>query len=409
MSKEAKSYESVKVYEGVYVYLDKSSPYWKLRVHDPVTKRMRVKSTKEKTRAKAIEAARELASDLISAPKQVDQYKTIKHFAHRLTEMQNDKVRANELSAATAYNDELRLFRSGGIVDVMGSYDVTEITPQEIAKLFSGVAANVSNGSPADSTYNQLLICMKKMFGVAVEDGVIRDIPQLPKQRRSRRRQQPRPAFDFSDMNNEWEKLQKFSRKNVGKTYRLPKGKKEFQNIELTQDFYDLLQMLLNTFLRPTVSEMFAVQHKHIQIKDNPKRITLRIIDGKTGARFVDSLPAAVSAYERILHRNGNNPDDFILFPQYKNRKTAQKNAALMMKSVLADTGLSLDEYGNQRTLYSIRHTAIQMRLVKSKGKVNIFALAKNAGTSVEMIESFYAKSLPNSDEIAANLQTFGD
>jgi len=37
MSKEAKSYESVKVYEGVYVYLDKSSPYWKLRVHDPVT------------------------------------------------------------------------------------------------------------------------------------------------------------------------------------------------------------------------------------------------------------------------------------------------------------------------------------------------------------------------------------
>ena len=101
MSKEAKSYESVKVYEGVYVYLDKSSPYWKLRVHDPVTKRMRVKSTKEKTRAKAIEAARELASDLISAPKQVDQYKTIT-LAHRLTEMQNDKVRANELSAATA-------------------------------------------------------------------------------------------------------------------------------------------------------------------------------------------------------------------------------------------------------------------------------------------------------------------
>ena len=286
-------------------------------------------------------------------------------------------------------------------------YDVTEITPQEIAKLFSELLQ--TQWEPGDSTYNQLLICMKKMFGVAVEDGVIRDIPQLPKQRRSRRRQQPRPAFDFSDMNNEWEKLQKFSRENVGKNYRLPKGKKEFQNIELTQDFYDLLQMLLNTFLRPTVSEMFAVQHKHIQIKDNPRRITLRIIDGKTGARYVDSLPAAVSAYERILDRNGNNPDDFILFPQYKNRKTAQKNAALMMKSVLADTGLSLDEYGNQRTLYSIRHTAIQMRLVKSKGKVNIFALAKNAGTSVEMIESFYAKSLPNSDEIAANLQTFGD
>ena len=48
------------------------------------------------------------------------------------------------------------------------------------------------------------------------------------------------------------------------------------------------------------------------------------------------------------------------------------------------------------------------MRLVLSEGQVNIFNLAKNAGTSVEQIERFYARNLPMSAEMARNLQSFG-
>ena len=48
------------------------------------------------------------------------------------------------------------------------------------------------------------------------------------------------------------------------------------------------------------------------------------------------------------------------------------------------------------------------MRLVLSEGKDNIFNLAKNAGTSVEQIERFYARNLPLSAEMARNLQSFG-
>ena len=61
-----------------------------------------------------------------------------------------------------------------------------------------------------------------------------------------------------------------------------------------------------------------------------------------------------------------------------------------------------------QRTIYSLRHTAICMRIILSHGKVNIFNLAKNAGTSVEQIERFYAP-LPLSREMAMNLQSFGE
>jgi hypothetical protein len=38
---------------------------------------------------------------------------------------------------------------------------------------------------------------------------------------------------------------------------------------------------------------------------------------------------------------------------------------------------------------------------------VNIYSLAKNAGTSVDQIKRFYARNLPISEELVRNLQTF--
>jgi hypothetical protein len=52
---------------------------------------------------------------------------------------------------------------------------------------------------------------------------------------------------------------------------------------------------------------------------------------------------------------------------------------------------------------------AFQGSGVRRCAKVNIFNLAKNADTSVEQIERFYAKHLPLSREMAKNLQSFGE
>jgi hypothetical protein len=69
----------------------------------------------------------------------------------------------------------------------------------------------------------------------------------------------------------------------------------------------------------------------------------------------------------------------------------------------LADfSGLEKDvATGSRHTIYSLRHTAICMRIILSEGRVNIFNLAKNAGTSVDQIERFYARNLPLSKEMA--------
>lgn len=48
------------------------------------------------------------------------------------------------------------------------------------------------------------------------------------------------------------------------------------------------------------------------------------------------------------------------------------------------------------------------MRLFISEGKVNIYNLVKNTGTSVELIEKVYARNLTVSAEMARHLQSFG-
>jgi hypothetical protein len=131
---------------------------------------------------------------------------------------------------------------------------------------------------------------------------------------------------------------------------------------------------------------------------------------GKTGHRVINTMPAAVSVYGRIKSRNkGSSTDDFIFLPAYKNRSTAKQIVQRQFNALLDRCELKTDRYSKSvHTVYSLRHTAICMRIILSQGKVNIFNLAKNAGTSVDQIERFYARHLPLSKEMAINLQTFG-
>ena len=48
---------------------------------------------------------------------------------------------------------------------------------------------------------------------------------------------------------------------------------------------------------------------------------------------------------------------------------------------------------GQNRTLYSLRHSAMTFRLLYGR-RVDLLTLARNARTSVEMVEKFYSSNL---------------
>jgi integrase len=76
---------------------------------------------------------------------------------------------------------------------------------------------------------------------------------------------------------------------------------------------------------------------------------------------------------------------EYIFLPHYQNRQTTGSIFQRQFNLLLDETGLKRDAAtGKNRTLYSLRHTALCMRIIHSKRKVNIYSLAKNTGTSVD-------------------------
>ncbi|MCR9178596.1 MAG: site-specific integrase, partial [Alphaproteobacteria bacterium] len=66
---------------------------------------------------------------------------------------------------------------------------------------------------------------------------------------------------------------------------------------------------------------------------------------------------------------------------------------------ILDEEGLKFDRDGNRRTAYSLRHSYICFRLMEG---ADIYQVAKNCRTSVEMIEKHYAAHIKTSINAAA-------
>src|SRR6202035_3561793 len=74
-------------------------------------------------------------------------------------------------------------------------------------------------------------------------------------------------------------------------------------------------------------------------------------------------------------------------------------NHIKLFNNLLDRTGLKLDRDEKPRTAYGLRHTYICMRLMEG---ADIYQIAKNCRTSVEMIEKFYAAHIKNALDAAA-------
>ena len=102
-----------------------------------------------------------------------------------------------------------------------------------------------------------------------------------------------------------------------------------------------------------------------------------------------ESMPGAVMPFGRLQARANGRPKDR-LFPAIPRQ---------LFNTVLEELDLKVDREGQRRTTHSLRHTHICMRLMEG---ADIYQVAKNCRTSVEMIENFYAAHIKTSLNAAA-------
>jgi integrase len=164
-----------------------------------------------------------------------------------------------------------------------------------------------------------------------------------------------------------------------------------------------LIRFMVYTFLRP--GDIRQLQNKHIEvIKGNFNYLRLTLPEIKRHQAPIVSLSPAIAIYKKILadqkEKGFGKPDDYVFFPAESNRQSMLNTCGWLFNWILNNLNLKQGPHGIERTLYSLRHTAITFRLIYG-GNIDLLTLARNARTSVEMIEKFYASTLSAEMNIA--------
>ena len=384
---------------GLSIYKTGRSPFWHARIYDAVKKKYVVRTTKETNRIEASEVAEEIVDTY--KKKQNTAHASLKersfeHYAKLLSDVTEQKARSSRNKYAFSDQAKILFREKDGLVSYFGKHDVGKITSGMVRDYL--LFLDKRRDQPlAMSTKSKQCGVIRQVLMLALEAGVIDIVPPMPKQRTV-----DKPRVSFSDA--EYALLLEAARTIADGAETLVRG------VPVTREHYNVIVFAVHSFLRPTETELFGIRYCDIEVMDAEPRHLLMTLTGKTGYRKSASLNAAVDIFEKQRLMNVNaKPTDYVFMPEYTNRTTATNTYRRIFNHFLQETGLKKDKDGNDRSPYSLRHYALQTRLVKSDGKVNIYWLAENAGTSVDQLERFYLKNLAPSAAKVRNIQSFGD
>ena len=236
------------------------------------------------------------------------------------------------------------------------------------------------------STIRQYRTAINRLFKYAKTRGFIQEIPLIPAPSLVRN---PRPDFSKGD----WKILTDHMRDWVDATTKGDRGKNGLDHKRYRERFYLQHYILImgNTGIR--IGEMRNVRWVDLDKgvgEDGEERI-LFAVDGKTGRRNVVANKGTERYVKRLWDFRsselGNQPDmnePIFCHPNGKRVGSYKKGFENLLFRVC---GLRQDPDGNNRTLYSLRHTYATMRI----NEVPIYQLAVNMGTGVDMIELYYS------------------
>jgi hypothetical protein len=384
---------------GLSIYKTGRSPFWHVRIYDAVKKKYVVRSTKETNRIEAAEVAEEIVETYKkkqNSAHAVSRDRSFEHYAKMLSEITKQTAKASRNKYAFSDQSKILFREKDGLVSYFGKHDVGKITSGMVRDYL--LFLDKRRDKPlAMSTKSKQCGVIRQVLMLALEDGVIDIIPPMPKQRTV-----DKPRVSFTDA--EYALLLEAARTIADA------GGTSVRGVLVTREHYNVIVFAVHSFLRPTETELFGIRHCDIEVMNEEPKHLLMTLTGKTGYRKSASLEAAVDIFEKqkAMHV-GYKPTDYVFMPEYPNRTTAVNTYRRIFNHFLQEAGLKKDKDGKDRSPYSLRHYALQTRLVKSDGKVNIYWLAENAGTSVDQLERFYLKNLAPSAAKVRSIQSFGD
>jgi len=212
------------------------------------------------------------------------------------------------------------------------------------------------------------VVLIRQILNYAVEEDMLAQLPRIPSV--GTIDANPRPWLTKL----EWAHLRRVS---LNRIEHAPNVRVKRQR----QDVHDLMIFLVDSMLR--VGEVRTLKFASCRVETNADgdKMLLCEVTGKHGTRTVVALRGAAWVYERRMKQY--DPTG-LLFPEHS------RDA---FRELLIAAGLREDAFGFERNLKSLRATSISFRLLDNP-EMNLQIVARNAGTSVQMIDTYYAKRL---------------
>lgn len=217
------------------------------------------------------------------------------------------------------------------------------------------------------------MVCLRQTLKTAHRHGWLEHMPDMSSPYRASSKISHRAWFSPEEYKQLYTATGERARKPLKERWR-----------SACEDLHDYVLFMVNSGLRP--DEARHIQVRDIEIEqDGPKRekILHIAVRAKRGVGYAKTMPGAVLPFNRMVERHKLAPADLV-FP------TIQRE---LFNTILGELDLKRDREGNPRTTYSLRHTYICLRLIEG---ADIYQIAKNCRTSVEMIEKYYASHIKN-------------
>lgn len=276
------------------------------------------------------------------------------------------------------------------LIPFFGSMVVSNIDYEKL-KEFDRWRAEKMGREPKASTLNTHNSALNRVFDEAVLRGFLpkSHVPMLINMGRDSER---RPDFTLEEYRTLIRSFPAWIEKGR-------KGKSREMRLLLR----DYVLILANTGIREgTEAGNLLWQHVHL-FEDKGKQYLEMSVNGKTGRRDIICRANTLIFLKRIHERCGDiNKMSFEQLLKAKVKKpvfrlsdgSVTKNLRQTFKAFLKDTGLLVcSRTGQDRTLYSLRHTYATFALVRDG--MEIHTLAKQMGTSIQMIERHYSHLTP--------------
>jgi integrase len=266
------------------------------------------------------------------------------------------------------------------LLPFFGNLGLSQITAGKVQEYRVARINAPRNGKPPSySTLHDEVVTLRLVLKAAVRHDWLAHLPDFSAPYKTSRKIAHRAWFSPED----YRRLYTATRENVRKA-------QGTRHAFAAEQLHDKVLFLANTGIRPDEAKLLQYRDVEVaKVETGGEEILEIQVRGKRGVGYCKSMVGAVRPFLRMKERNQAQPTD-LLFPIDHKRQ---------FNRILEDLDLKFDREGNRRTLYSLRHSYISFRLLEG---ADIYQIAKNCRTSVEMIEKHYAVHLKNALDAAA-------